>query len=357
MIASASPDQYARAIEVVGADPGVDSVVVIYVPPLVTTAAQIAEAVARGAGAVPPDKPVLTVFLATKGAPPVLATGKRGRLPSYSFPENAARALAAAVRYGRWRERPGGEALHLTEEQRRRVRLVVEDCLRARSRPQWLDPERVQDLLAAAGIPTAHGRTCAPEDAATVAEQIGYPLVAKAIAPGLVHKTELGGVILGLQSPYDVRHAVMTLHERTAAAGMSLSGVLLQRQVTGGLEALVGVVGDPTFGPLVVCGVGGVQVELLRDVSFRLPPVTDVDAREMIDRLRSRPLFDGYRGSAPADLPALADLLRRVSALVEAVPELLEMDLNPVKVLRPGEGAVVVDARLRLGPVPAAGAA
>jgi acetyltransferase len=168
-----------------------------------------------------------------------------------------------------------------------------------------------------------------------------------------VHKSDVGGVVLGLGSAAEVEAAVETLRGRMRAAGHELEAVLLQREVRGGLEALVGVVNDPTFGPLLVCGVGGVQVELLRDVSFRLPPVTDLDAREMVDGLRLRPLFDGYRGGAPADREALVELLRRLSALVEAVPELRELDLNPVKVLPPGQGAVVVDARMRVGPVPA----
>lgn len=350
MIASATPEQYARTIEVVAADPNVDSLVVVYVPPLVTTAAQIAEAVAKGAGSVPAEKPVLTVFLATKGAPPVLATGARGRLPSYSFPENAARALAAALRYGRWRQRPAGSALHLTDDQRGRARRLVQRALSARAEPHWLEAEDVQEMLRIAGIEMAPARTCRPEDAAVVAEEIGYPLVAKAIAPGLVHKSDIGGVILDLESAHEVRLAVASLRQRLAAAGHELTSVLLQRQVSGGLEALVGVVGDPTFGPLILCGVGGVQVELLRDVSFRLPPVTDLDAGEMIDRLRSRPLFDGYRGAPPADKEALVVLLQRLSALVEEVPELYELDLNPVKVQPPGRGAVVVDARVRVGP-------
>jgi acetyl coenzyme A synthetase (ADP forming)-like protein len=350
MIASASPEQYARAIEAVGSDPAVDSVIVVYVPPLVTTAAAIAAAVARGAGTVPREKPVLTVFLATKGAPAAIATGARGRLPSYSFPENAARALAAALRYGRWRQRPAGRALNLTDEQRLRARRVVQRALQARPEPHWLEAGDVQELLGVAGIGMAPARVCRPEDAGPVAEELGYPLVAKAVAPGLVHKSDVGGVILGLESAHEVRHAVVTLRERLEASGHRLASVLLQRQIEGGLEALVGVVGDPTFGPLILCGVGGVQVELLRDVSFRLPPVTDLDAQEMIDRLRSRPLFDGYRGAPPADREALVVLLQRLSALVEEVPELYELDLNPVKVRPPGQGAVVVDARVRIGP-------
>jgi acyl-CoA synthetase (NDP forming) len=163
----------------------------------------------------------------------------------------------------------------------------------------------------------------------------------------------VGGVILGLESPAAVASAATTLRERLRAAGHTLQAVQLQRQVSGGIEALVGVVSDPTFGPLVVCGLGGVQVELLRDASFRLPPVTDLDAADMIDRLRLKPLLDGYRGAPAGDRAALATLVQRVSALVEAVPELREMDLNPVKVLPPGQGVVVVDARIRVGRVSA----
>jgi acetyl coenzyme A synthetase (ADP forming)-like protein len=349
MIASASAAQYERTIGAVGADANVDAVVVVYVPPLVTTADEIGAAVARGAAAVPADKPILTVFLASKGVPPVLATGPRGKLPSYSFPENAARALSAALRYGRWRDRPQGTVLHLSDEQRARARQVVQRAASAGEGPVWLAAEDVQELLALAGIEMARCRTCAPADATRVAEELGYPLVAKAIAPGLVHKSDVGGVALGLNSAREVGLAIDGMRERLATAGFRLESVLLQRQVDDGLEALVGVVGDPTFGPLVVCGAGGVQVELLRDVSFRLPPVTDLDAVEMIDRLRARPLFDGYRGSPPADRAALVELLQKLSALVEELPELYELDLNPVKVRRPGEGAIVVDARVRVG--------
>jgi acyl-CoA synthetase (NDP forming) len=135
------------------------------------------------------------------------------------------------------------------------------------------------------------------------------------------------------------------------AAGAKLDGILLQREVCGGIEALVGVTTDPTFGPLLVCGMGGVMVEVFRDVCFALTPVTDVVAEEMTRKLRSSKLLDGFRGAPPGDRAALVDVVLRVSALVEAAPELRELDLNPVKVLPPGKGAIVVDARIRVGPV------
>ena len=188
MIASATPEQYERAIEIVGRDPNIDAVIVVFVPPLVTTAAQIAAAVTKGAATVPAPKPVLTVFLASKGAPPMLAPGTRGRLPSYAFPENAARALGAALRYQRWRERPVGEILRLTDEQRSEARRIVQTSLETRRDPHWLDPADVRDLLAVAGIAMADLRTTVPEGAGRVARAMGFPLVAKAVAPGLVHR-------------------------------------------------------------------------------------------------------------------------------------------------------------------------
>lgn len=350
MIASATAEQYARTIEIVGQDPNVDSVIVVFVPPLVTTAEEIAAAVARSAATVPAHIPVLTVFLASKGAPPMLATGGRGRLPSYAFPENAARALGAAVKYHRWRERATGEVVRLTDEQRAEARRIVQASLQARPEAHWLETDDVRALLAVAGIAMAETRIVSPSDAAIVAAAMGFPLVAKAVAPGLVHKTDVGGVVLNLRSAEEVAAAVESMRSSVARAGFALQDVILQRQIDGGLEALVGVVVDPTFGPLILCGMGGVQVELLRDVSFHLPPLSDLDAAEMIDRLRLRPLFDGYRGAPPADRAALIVVLQRLSALVEELPELRELDLNPLRVLRPGEGAIVVDARIRVGP-------
>jgi len=349
MVASATAEQYARAIELVGTDPHVDALVVIYVPPLVTDPEEIARAIARGAGMVPAQRPILSVFISSKGAPPLLSEGPRGRLPSYSYPENAAMALAAAEGYGRWRTRPRGTVSKLGRLEESAIRAVVDRVLAGPDDAYWLAPSDLATVLRAAGIEFAAAEQTSPAEAVATAERLGYPLVAKAIAPEVIHKSDVGGVILGLESAAAVTSAVDVLAERMRAIGAHLEGILLQREVRGGIEALVGITTDPTFGPLLVCGLGGVLVELLRDVSFHLTPVTDIDARDMIDRLRGRRLLDGYRGMPPGDRDALVDVIMRVSALVEVVPEARELDLNPVRVLEPGKGAVVVDGRMRVG--------
>jgi acyl-CoA synthetase (NDP forming) len=204
-------------------------------------------------------------------------------------------------------------------------------------------------VLSAAGIAVVGVERAAPGDALAATQRLGYPLGAKAIAPGVLHKSDVGGVRMGLRSEADVAAAVDAIKAAMRAIGAPLEGILLQREVAGGVEALVGVTSDPTFGPVVVSGLGGVLVELVRDVSFRLPPVTDRDAAEMLAALKGSRLLDGYRGGPPADRAALVEVILRISALVEVVPELRELDVNPVKVLAPGKGAIVVDARLRVG--------
>jgi acyl-CoA synthetase (NDP forming)/GNAT superfamily N-acetyltransferase len=342
--AAAGAADYAAALRLAGADAAVDAVAVIYVTPLPGDAEAIASAIAAGAGDVPAGKPVLTVFMDAARVPAALHGGPRGRLPVYDFPENAARALAAAVRYARWRERPRGAALELDRFARDAVRAVVDRALAGTAGPVWMAPMDVVTVLRAAGIETAAAERVRPEDAVAAAERLGYPLVAKAIAPNLVHKSEVGGVVLGLGSADAVQAAMATLRARVP----TLEAIVLQREIADGIEALVGVTTDETFGALVACGIGGSLVEIVHDVAYRLPPVTDRDAEEMIAGLRLGRLLAGYRGAAPGDRGALVDVIRRISAIVEVVPELRELDVNPVKVLGPGRGAVVVDARIRL---------
>jgi acetyl coenzyme A synthetase (ADP forming)-like protein len=345
MIASAPPDHYERAIELVGRDPNIDAVVAIYVPPLVTNPESVAAAISRGAATLPDDKPIATVFLSSKGTPAVLSSGRRGAIPSYSFPENAALALGAAARYGAWRKRPVGRVFRLDAEREQAVRACVRAWRTDGPGQRWLSSDEIVELLAIAGVATVEHRTVRDPDAAVAAaSELGYPVVLKAIVPKLVHKTDVGGVVLHLTKPSAVAAAAADMRARFP----TLEGFLVQREVPRGVEALVGVTKDASLGPLLVAGIGGVAVELYKDVSFRVTPVSDREAAGMLDELRGKKLFDGFRGAPPADRPALIDILQRISALVEIMPELVELDLNPVIVHAPGEGAVAVDARVRL---------
>jgi len=198
--------------------------------------------------------------------------------------------------------------------------------------------------LAALAFPMAYDL----EEAPAVADRLGYPLVAKAQAEGVIHKSDVGGVLLGLKSRAEVAGAVARLSERMKSIGVDLKRVLLQREIGSGIEVLVGVTVDRAFGPMLVCGLGGVLAEAIRDIAFCLPPVSDIDAAEMIGKLRAGTLLDGYRGAPAGDRKALIQVLQKVSALVEIIPELQDLDLNPIKILEPGRGVVAVDARMRI---------
>lgn len=348
MIASASASQYEAAIELVGQDPHIDAVVAIYIPVLATSSDDIARAIAQGAARVPQGKPVATVFMSSKGTPAVLASGSRGAIPSYSFPENAAMALGAAARYGAWRARPKGSQLTLPSDREQAIRAWVRTWRATHPHGGWLALDEIAVLLGLAGVALAEHRTTAanPVAAATAAVELGGRVVLKAIAPGLIHKSDVGGVAVGLEGRDAVIAAADRIRSQLTERGMPLDGFIVQREVARGVEALVGVTHDPSLGPLLVAGVGGVAVELYKDVSFRVTPVSDLDAAAMLDQLRGKALFDGFRGAPPADRTALIDVLLRISALVELVPELRELDLNPVIVH--AQGAVAVDARMRL---------
>ncbi|MBI2187333.1 MAG: GNAT family N-acetyltransferase [Acidobacteria bacterium] len=335
MLASATPDQYERATRLLLADATVDSLLVIFIPPLVTKSDQVARAIA--AGAAGSHKPVLANFISTRGAPPELAP-----IPSYVFPEAAVTALARATGYGAWRRRPKGSIPPLDRLRPDRIRAIAEAKLAQGG--GWLTPEDAQALVGAVGIATAAARMAASEEAAAAtAREIGYPVVLKAAGPEIVHKTEIGGVILDVRDESSLRDAWHTLRAR---AGEAMTAALVQRMVQGGVELLIGAVLDPTFGPLVACGSGGVLVDLLGDTTFRLHPLTDLDAVEMVESLKSARLLRGYRGHPPADERAVVDALLRVSALLDMCPEIQELDINPFTVLE--QGGVALDVRVRI---------
>lgn len=339
MLAAAAPDAYRRALALLLEDENVDAALVIFIPPIATDIEAVAAAIREGA--VASKKTVLSTFMSAKGAPAVLMP-----IPSYPFPEEAALALARATSYGKWLNASEGVIPVLPGIDEAAARRVID---RALSRGgAWLDPLETQTLLEAFGVSVAGTRWVAGEvEAVAAADTFGYPVVMKAVGPEILHKTEVGGVKLSLADPSAVRAAYEELSSRLGAA---MTGVILQPMVAGGVEVMVGVSQDPTFGPLVAYGSGGTLVELLADVAFRLQPLTDRDVSAMLDEVRGTALLRGFRGAKPADEAALKDLILRVSAIVEACPEIREMDLNPVKVL--GKGARVLDARIRVQPLP-----
>jgi acetate---CoA ligase (ADP-forming) len=346
--AAATATDFERAIAAVGNDPAVDSVVAIYVPPIVRDLAAFASGVARGAAEVPQAKTILSVFLSTQGAPAELNAGRRGRIPSYDFPENAAIALSAAWRRRCWLDRSSGAVFELTRFARDAIRAVVDRTLTGSTASELeIEPEDLITILRAAGIEFVHAEQTTPVRAPETANRLGYPLVAKAMVPGRAHKSEGGAVITGLKNAHDVTVAMATLRNRARQIG-TLDRVFLQREIGGGIEMMAGVTTDSTFGPVMVCGLAGAIGELVRDVSFRLHPVTDIDAEEMVANLKSHRLLEGYRGAPPGDRHALVVLLTRISAIVDLVPELLDLELDPIKVMTPGAGALVIDGRMRL---------
>jgi acetate---CoA ligase (ADP-forming) len=345
MLASAPPEHYRRTVELVAASGEVDAVIVIFIPPLRTDPAAVAGAVgdaAAAAGVVP----VLSVVMSAQELP-AGADGGRQRLPRYRFPEDAARALVRAVEYATWRQRPEGQVPELPKARHDEAAALLAAALADGPGPRWLAPDEVARLLACYGVPVAEWRLAgSPEQAGAAAAELGGPVALKAVAPRLVHKTEAHAVRLHLTGADQVRTAAGEMAAAVAAEGYAVDGFLVQRMVGEGVELLVGVVNDASFGPVVACGAGGTAVELLKDVAVRITPLTDVDAAAMVRSLQTFPLLEGYRGAPRADVAALEDLLLRVSALVEAHPEIAELDLNPVRAL--ANGVMVVDARARV---------
>lgn len=349
MIASASADSYEKALRLLLADDKVDAALVLFVPPIVTEAQGVAEAILRAAAGA--TKPVLTCFLGTHGIPQALSSLRLGKIPSYSFPEAAAIALSRAVRYGRWLARPQGSFPERLEVSVDKARLALAGPRSSDETGRWLEPDRVRDLLTAYGIRTletvlAHD----PAQAAEAAERIGFPVALKLASRSITHKSDVGGVILGLRDGALVRAAFEQIQNRLSALDRlsEMDGVVVQPMLQGGLETFLGMAQDPSYGPLLGFGIGGVNVEVWKDVVFRVHPLADNDAQDMLEQIRGRKLLEGYRGAPPADQAALVDVLLRVSRMVGDLPEIQELDINPLLALPPGQGAIALDARVRV---------
>jgi acyl-CoA synthetase (NDP forming) len=323
MLGSATVAHYARVLPLLLADPRVDALIVLFVPPVTAGGDEVATAVDNALAAEPPDKPVLAVLLGAR-------VGSQ-HVARFDYPESAARALGRAADRAEWLRRPAGAEVEVGGVDLAAARAVV-----AAAPDGWLTPEQTRTLLGSFGIPVVPESVAEDaEGAVAAAAELGYPVVVKSAVAG-AHKTESGGVAVDVRGADEVR----------AAAERIGPPVLVQPFVKGGAELLAGVVQDRVFGPLVAFGPGGIYAELIGDAGFRITPLTDVDAEELVTSGKAGRLVSGFRGRPAADPASLTDLLHRLSRLGEDFPQVAELDLNPVVGLT--QGCVAVDARVRV---------
>ncbi len=346
VLGDALADRYEYAIRRVLADPKIDGLIVIVTPQAMTEIEATAHAVGRMAQES--DKPILGCFMGEARIEAGIRVLAQYGVPNYPFPERAAAALAAMCEYRRRREAPLSEPEPCVECVPR-VRELF-DRVRAEGRVSIGDAE-AWTVLQSYGLAVPKSLLAkSPEEAVRLAEEIGYPVVMKIASPDILHKTDVGGVKLNLRTPEEVRDAfdLMVYRAGRYVPGARIWGCQVQQMVQGGREILLGMSRDPQFGPLVAFGLGGIYVEALKDVSFRIAPFGRQEAEEMIHEIRSYPLLEGVRGEPPADQEALVDALLRVSRLVTDFPEIVELDINPLMVFEEGRGALAIDMRLVL---------
>jgi acetyl coenzyme A synthetase (ADP forming)-like protein len=371
LIASATPQSYEFALQCAFDDPNVDAAIAAFVPPLGIQARDVAEAIVR-VNRRHPEKPLLAVLMGREGIPAGMAELHEARVPAYVFPESAARALGAMWCQQQRTQRPVGRVVDFDTDDAAVTRLL--DATLADARHKLSEPDALR-LLEAYGIPvlpweflSREGAGSLAARAAEAAARMGFPVALKIVSPDIIHKTDVGGVQLGLASKADVERAVRGMVKRVAerAAGSAvaepvgsganpgrphrgeprIAGVLVQQMADDGTETIVGLTRVPGVGALVMFGLGGIYVEVMRDVVLRLSPLRDGDAEEMVAGVRLRRLLEGVRGQPPRDRAALVEAILRLSQLAERHPRIAEMDINPL--LARERGAVAIDARVQL---------
>ncbi len=347
IIGDADEERYRTALELLIKDENVDGLIPIWTPTLMAESAAVAGVIADVGQHS--DKPILACVQTMMNSEEVRRQLLRDRIPHYQFPENAARALAAMADFSEWSRRPQGEVKRFNDV---KPQIVKETIARARRRtPTFISEPEGHDILSAYGLPVPAYRLCRDiAEARAAAQKIGYPLVLKVVSPQVLHKTDFGGVRLNITTPEqlesDYSDLLRTVKNRAPDA--DIWGVLVQQMAPKGTETIIGMKRDPSFGPLLMFGLGGVLVEVLKDVVFRVAPINEISADSMVTGIRAARLLDGFRGEPPRDKLAIKECLQRLSQLVTDFPEFDEIDINPLLVYEQGKGALVLDARLLL---------
>jgi acetyl coenzyme A synthetase (ADP forming)-like protein len=355
VIGFATEDQHAKAVEILLTSDELDALIIVHMSINVMDNNPVAVGIVRGIRAARQagcTKPVYVCWMA-EGDMDRTFTVDGEAIPTYRYPEIPAYIISRALSYETSRQRPVGTVQDYADADVFKAKAICAKALTDRG-SGWLTTEETHALLGAMKVPLVPGSIAPSADAAVkLAQQVGVPVAVKLASHHIVHKTEVDGVRLNLPDEQAVRDAFEAIRAKLARAGKleAMEGVLVQPMVLGGVEVMVGMTRDPLFGPLIAFGLGGIHVEILGDVQFRVAPLTDHDAAELIRGSKGYRLFTSYRGQPAVDLKAIEEVLLRMSHLVEAVPEISELDLNPIFALPEGQGCRIVDARIRIEPL------
>jgi acetyltransferase len=344
-------EQYHEALHLLLDDENVDIVIVIFIPPILRLSDEFAAVIREVAPLFRKQgKPLLTSFLGLKGARIELGSKEKGYVPSYTFPESMAGALSRALEFSQRLKKPVGKIPEFADINKSKADAIIRSALEKAGQTQvWLDAESILGLLECYGIKFVTLKLArTPVEAAAAAKEMGCPVAVKILSGNVPQRMEVDGVILDCRAEEEVEQAFIRISENMNGIGRrhDMDGVIVQKMVQGGIEVIVGVTQHPAFGPLIMFGLGGVYAELFKDVTFSIHPVTNIEAHDMVRAVKAYQMLEGWRGSQRADIESIEELILRISALVENHPQIMEMDLNPVKVLPQGEGYLVVDGRI-----------
>jgi acetyltransferase len=342
MLGGAGPDEYDFVIPQVLADPNVDAVLVIAVPHLLMKATDVAAAICRVAANN--TKPIVTCFVGDQSVTEARQLLHQNRIPMYNFPETASHALQAMWHYAQWRQHPLIDASTQIDTNPQEVKQILAKTNGDKS----LGEAATRPMLAAYRIPVIAGNVAhTATEAVKIANEMGYPVALKIISPDILHKSDAGGILLNLNNADAVAAAFQSLLQNVKIARPSarLEGVLVEAMAPAGTEVIVGMRRDPQFGPLMMFGLGGIYVELLSDVSFRVAPLSREEALAMVHETKAGQLLAGQRGRQPADINAVADCIVHLSQLALDFPQIQEVEVNPLLVLPQGQGAIALDGR------------
>ena len=346
--AAAEPRHYAAAIDIAAAEGSFDAVLIVLAPQYMTEPAATVRAIVAH---LDENMPVLAAFLGGGDIMPSRQELAAAGLPFYDSPERAVTALKAMYEYGVWQRRPARQVVRFPVNRRRVERIIYR---RQRTDRLRLGEVKSKDILKAYGFQILEGRlTTSPEEAMEIARFIGFPVALKVISPSIIHKSDLGGVRLNLNSAQEVADAydLMMLRINKLAPNAIIGGIYVEKMAEKGLEVIIGMTRDPQFGPMLMFGLGGIFVEVMKDVTFHLAPITENEAAQMLQSTRSYELLQGKRGLKEVDMHAIAVALQRISQLTTDFPQILDLEINPLIVGEMGNEPVVVDARMTFAPL------